>query len=75
MKLINGLYSDTHEFLQMNDAFYQAMKKYPQYQLAKHKGYPTALHLKLIEQYGVIPGFYRFSYKPVKNAKIAEISK
>ena len=32
MKLINGLYSDTHEFLQMNDAFYQAMKKYPQYQ-------------------------------------------
>ena len=50
-------------------------KKYPQYQLAKHKGYPTALHLKLIEQYGVIPEFYRFSYKPVKNAKIAEISK
>ena len=32
MKLINGLYSDTHEFLQMNDAFYQAIKKYPQYQ-------------------------------------------
>ena len=28
-------------------------KQYPQYQLAKHKGYPTKLHYELIEQYGM----------------------
>lgn len=38
---------------------------YPQYLLTKHKGYPTAQHLALIEQYGV-QDFYRFSYGPVK---------
>ncbi len=36
-------------------------KQYPQYQLAKHKGYPTKLHYKLIEQYG-IQDFYRRSF-------------
>ena len=36
-------------------------REYPQYQLAKHKGYPTALHYQLIEQYGIQP-FYRRSF-------------
>lgn len=45
-------------------------KKYPEYELDKHKGYPTKRHMELIEKYGVIKGFYRFSYKPVKEAKI-----
>ena len=36
-------------------------RKYPQYQLAKHKGYPTKLHYELIEQYGIQP-FYRRSF-------------
>lgn len=36
-------------------------RQYPQYQLAKHKGYPTALHYQLIEQYGIQP-FYRRSF-------------
>lgn len=36
-------------------------RQYPQYQLAKHKGYPTALHYQLIEQYGIQP-FYRLSF-------------
>lgn len=36
-------------------------KKYPQYQLAKHKGYPTKLHYELIAQYG-IQDFYRKSF-------------
>ena len=36
-------------------------KQYPQYQLAKHKGYPTALHYQMIEQYG-IQTFYRRSF-------------
>lgn len=34
---------------------------YPQYQLAKHKGYPTALHYELIAKYGIQP-FYRRSF-------------
>ncbi len=36
-------------------------RQYPQYQLAKHKGYPTALHYALIAQYGIQP-FYRRSF-------------
>lgn len=36
-------------------------KQYPQYQLAKHKGYPTKLHYELIEKYGIQP-FYRKSF-------------
>lgn len=42
-------------------------KQYPQYQLAKHKGYPTKLHYELIEQYGIQP-FYRRSF--LKNRAI-----
>ena len=44
-------------------------KKYPEYEYAKHKGYPTKRHLELIEKYGVFD-IYRFSYGPVKNKKI-----
>lgn len=40
-------------------------KLYPEYLFAKHKGYPTKMHLALLEKYGVLD-FYRFSYKPVK---------
>ena len=36
-------------------------KDFPQYQLAKHKGYPTKLHYELIAQYGIQP-FYRRSF-------------
>lgn len=36
-------------------------RQYPQYQLARHKGYPTRLHYELIEQYG-IQDFYRRSF-------------
>lgn len=36
-------------------------RQYPQYQLAKHKGYPTKLHYELIAQYGIQP-FYRRSF-------------
>lgn len=36
-------------------------RQYPQYQLAKHKGYPTALHYELIAKYGIQP-FYRRSF-------------
>ena len=36
-------------------------KEFPQYQLAKHKGYPTKLHYDLISEYGIQP-FYRKSF-------------
>ena len=36
-------------------------RQYPQYHLAKHKGYPTKLHYELIEKYGIQP-FYRRSF-------------
>lgn len=36
-------------------------QQYPQYQLAKHKGYPTALHYELLARYGIQP-FYRKSF-------------
>ena len=36
-------------------------KQYPQYQLAKHKGYGTKLHYEMIEKYGIQP-FYRRSF-------------
>lgn len=39
--------------------------QYPQYGFAQHKGYPTALHLERLLQYGVSPE-HRRSYAPVK---------
>ena len=59
-----GSYS---EFLKTKDSvgefpdMMELDKQYPQYQLAKHKGYPTKLHYELIEQYGIQP-FYRRSF-------------
>ncbi|WP_294613315.1 ribonuclease HII [uncultured Gilliamella sp.] len=38
---------------------------YPQYGLAKHKGYPTKAHLAAIEKHG-INHLYRKSYAPIK---------
>lgn len=43
---------------------------YPQYGLAKHKGYPTKAHIEALNQYG-LQDFYRRSYGPVK--KLEEI--
>ena len=44
---------------------YELDKKYPEYGFAKHKGYPTKLHLENLKKYGVLDN-YRFTYKPVK---------
>lgn len=51
-----------------DNMMYELDKKYPEYKFAKHKGYPTKEHLEAIEKYGVLDN-YRFSYKPVTNAK------
>lgn len=39
-------------------------EEYPQYGLARHKGYPTRAHLEALELHGAAP-FYRRSYGPV----------
>ena len=38
---------------------------YPQYQFARHKGYPTELHRELLKQHGVSP-VHRRSFRPVR---------
>jgi len=48
-------------------------EKYPEYQFNKHKGYPTKLHLEILDEYGIIEGVYRKTYKPV--IKILEKNK
>ena len=38
---------------------------YPQYQFARHKGYPTELHRQLLQEHGVSP-VHRRSFRPVR---------
>ena len=52
---------------------YELDKKYPDYQIAKHKGYGTKLHMEMLKKYGPIKGLYRFSYGPVKELTIEKI--
>lgn len=49
-------------------------KQYPQYMIAKHKGYGTKEHLEILKKYGPIQNLYRFTYAPVRNCKIEKIS-
>jgi ribonuclease HII len=44
----------------------QLDKLYPEYNFAKHKGYPTAEHMQLLIQHGV-SAVHRRSYAPVRN--------
>ena len=53
---------------------YELDKQYPEYQIAKHKGYGTKLHLELLEKYGPVKGLHRFSYAPIKKFFIEKIS-
>lgn len=41
-------------------------KEWPQYGIAKHKGYPTKAHMEALRQHGPAP-IHRKSFKPVKN--------
>ena len=52
---------------------YELDKKYPQYEIAKHKGYGTKLHMEKLEQYGPVKGLYRYSYGPVKKFLIEKV--
>ena len=40
-------------------------EQYPQYGFAKHKGYPTPLHMQMLALHGVLP-IHRKTYAPVK---------
>ncbi len=40
-------------------------KEYPMYGFFQHKGYPTAAHLKSLEEYGICP-HHRSSFAPIK---------
>lgn len=40
-------------------------QQYPHYGFAQHKGYPTALHLEKLSEYGVLPQ-HRRSFAPVR---------
>ena len=53
---------------------YELDKKYPQYEIAKHKGYGTKLHLEKLREFGPIKGLYRYSYGPVKELFFEKIS-
>ena len=53
---------------------YELDKQYPEYQIAKHKGYGTQVHLDALEKYGPKKGLHRFSYKPVKKYLVQKIS-
>ena len=45
---------------------YELDKKYPEYEFAKHKGYPTKRHLEIIDKYGILD-IYRKTFKLVKD--------
>ena len=42
-------------------------KRYPQYGFDRHKGYPTAEHMRLLEEFGPCK-IHRRSFAPVRNA-------
>ena len=59
--------SRDHECLELD-------KKYPQYGIAKHKGYGTKEHLEALKKYGPVKHLYRFTYAPVRNCLIEKIT-
>lgn len=44
---------------------YEIDEAHPEYNIKKHKGYPTKEHLALLEKYGIFEE-YRRTYKPVR---------
>ena len=45
---------------------YRYAEKFPQYAFDAHKGYGTKKHLLALEDFGIIEGVHRKSYKPVQ---------
>lgn len=46
---------------------YEYDKKYPMYGFKNHKGYGTKKHIEAINKYGIIEGFHRKSFEPIKS--------
>lgn len=44
---------------------YMLDKQYPEYGFAKHKGYPTPLHMEMLQKHGVLD-IHRKTYAPVR---------
>lgn len=42
-------------------------KKYPKYGFISHKGYGTKKHIEAIKEFGIIKGFHRETYEPIKS--------
>lgn len=49
-------------------------QQWPHYQFGRHKGYPTAVHLQALQQYGVSP-IHRRTFAPVKQYLSAQFIK
>lgn len=41
-------------------------EKHPEYEFAKHKGYPTKRHIELVKKYGILDE-YRKTFRPIKD--------
>jgi len=50
-----------------DESMYILDAQYPEYGIAKHKGYPTRAHMAAIEKHGVLPT-HRRSFAPVRKA-------
>jgi len=50
-----------------DEAMYTLDMQYPEYGIAKHKGYPTRAHMEAIDKYGVLSA-HRRSFAPVRKA-------
>lgn len=42
-------------------------RKYPQYGFISNKGYGTKKHIEAIKKFGIIKGFHRETYEPIKS--------
>ena len=47
-------------------------EKYPEYGFKSHKGYGTKKHIEAIKDHGIIDGFYRETYEPIKSLLLEE---
>ena len=47
-------------------------QKYPEYGFKSHKGYGTKKHVEAIKEHGIIDGFYRETYEPIKSLLLEE---
>ncbi len=52
--------------VERDEQMYQLAKKYPNYGIEQHKGYPTKAHFSALEEFGIIKNEHRQSFAPVR---------